>query len=198
MAAIGTHDLDKIKGNVIYKTINIDRINFQPLRTKEEKEINLVKHFEEDKKISKFFNLLTDKNKSVAFCDETGVISIPPIINSERTKISVSTKNVFVEVTGTDFSKVNTALNLILCNFPGNVIEKIQIDNIHTPVLNNSVYNLSINEINKKLCLDLDRHTVSNILRKMMYKINQTEDIGFVSISVPENRSDVMHECDII
>jgi phenylalanyl-tRNA synthetase beta chain len=34
------------------------------------------------------------------------VLSLPPIINSEKTKITLNTRNVFIEVTATDATKV--------------------------------------------------------------------------------------------
>lgn len=198
LVAIGTHDLSKINGNITYKTTSIDSVEFQPLKSDVCQKINLKKFFSNDKKISKFFNLLSDQTKSVAFFDERGIISIPPIINSERTKIDVNTKDVFVEVTGNDLNKVNTTLNLICCNFPGNCIEKIRIGNTYTPVSKNLLYNISIDVINKKLCLNLDRVFINQLLEKMMYNINPSEDLGVICISVPDFRTDILHECDII
>lgn len=38
------------------------------------------------------------------------VLSLPPIVNSEHSKISAATKNVFIEVTATDLTKVKSVL----------------------------------------------------------------------------------------
>lgn len=202
IVAIGTHDFSKIKGSVEYKTTSIKNIKFNPLKGTENNFIDLQKYFENDKKIGKYFNLLSNKNESVAFFDDNGIISIPPIINSERTKITKESKNIFVEVTGTDFNKVNIALNLILCNFPGEKIQKCQILNgkneiLITPVIDIKTHKILISEINKKLKLNLNKMEIEDFLKRMMYEILKGDDNNVV-VSVPVFRSDVLHECDVI
>jgi len=52
------------------------------------------------------------------FKDSTGtVLSMPPIINSEATKMEIGTKDVFVEVTALEENKANIVLNMIIANF---------------------------------------------------------------------------------
>ncbi len=50
-----------------------------------------------------------DKNRQV--------LSLPPIINSEQTKITLGTKNVFIEITGTDLMKCKICLAIIAAQF---------------------------------------------------------------------------------
>lgn len=45
------------------------------------------------------------------------VLSLPPIINSDATKISQDTKNVFIDITGTDLSKCKIVLAILACQF---------------------------------------------------------------------------------
>ena len=42
------------------------------------------------------------------------VLSMPPIINGEHSKISLSTKNVFIEATATDLTKAKIVLDIIV------------------------------------------------------------------------------------
>lgn len=52
------------------------------------------------------------------FLDSTNkVLSLPPIINSDATKISMDTKNVFIEITGTDLTKCKICLAILACQF---------------------------------------------------------------------------------
>ena len=44
-------------------------------------------------------------------------MSLPPIINSEATKITLDTKNVFVEITGTDIMKTKICLAVLAAQF---------------------------------------------------------------------------------
>tara|TARA_B110000285_G_C15034413_1_gene568449 strand:+ start:187 stop:354 length:168 start_codon:yes stop_codon:yes gene_type:complete len=53
--------------------------------------------------LKKYLHIIEDKPLFPVFYDaKRTVLSLPPIINSNSTKISVDTKNVLVEVTGTD------------------------------------------------------------------------------------------------
>ena len=45
------------------------------------------------------------------------VLSMPPIINGDHSKISVNTKNVFIELTATDLTKAKVVLDTIVTMF---------------------------------------------------------------------------------
>jgi len=56
-----------------------------------------------DLKLKPYLHIIKDKPNYPVFYDENRtVLSLPPIINSEATKISPETKNCFIEITGTD------------------------------------------------------------------------------------------------
>ncbi|ELA42049.1 phenylalanine-tRNA ligase, beta subunit [Vittaforma corneae ATCC 50505] len=208
LVAIGTHDLSKIKGEVTYQSADLSQVNFIPLQLGNAEKCKMIngmdleKHFSKDKQISKYFGLLSDKSRAVMFkCGEC-VMSLPPIINSEATKISPETTDIFVDVTGSDFNKVNTVLKHLLYNFRGKVVEKVKICNaednteISTPVFNNYKYSINIDKVNEKLHLSLSAQQIKDLLERMMYKVDVTD--RSISILVPDARSDILHECDIL
>ncbi len=45
------------------------------------------------------------------------VCSLPPIINGDRSKITLDTTNVFIEVTATDKTKVEIVTNILVAMF---------------------------------------------------------------------------------
>lgn len=45
------------------------------------------------------------------------VMSLPPIINGDHSKITLDTKNIFIECTATDLTKAKTVLNLMVTAF---------------------------------------------------------------------------------
>jgi phenylalanyl-tRNA synthetase beta chain len=45
------------------------------------------------------------------------VLSLPPIINSDLTKISVDTEDVFIECTATDQTKLDIVINIMVAMF---------------------------------------------------------------------------------
>lgn len=42
---------------------------------------------------------------------------MPPIINSERSKITLDTKNIFIDVTATDQTKLDIVVNIVATMF---------------------------------------------------------------------------------
>ncbi|KMV66293.1 phenylalanyl-tRNA synthetase subunit beta [Encephalitozoon cuniculi EcunIII-L] len=203
LVSMGTHDLDKIKGPVFYKSETPERIGFKPLNA--EREVNgkeLGSRFPPGSKIGRYMRLIEKNEKYPLFEDSMGTImSLPPIINSDATKISPGTKNVFVEMTGTDFHRVNTALKLLLGCFRGRKIESVEIRNgnekTRTPVMHNRSYVMGLGEINRSLGLDLSLSAAKSYMERMMHSVD-TIDESTLRVRVHDIRSDVLHKCDLI
>lgn len=71
-----------------------------------------------DQKLKKYLHIIEDFDKYPVFYDQKRqVLSLPPIINSDTTKISMNTKNVFIEVTGTELTKCKIVLAILACQF---------------------------------------------------------------------------------
>lgn len=63
-------------------------------------------------------HLIRDSPVYPLVLDSEGVVcSVPPIINGERSKISINTKNVLVEVTALNRPKAMICLNNIIWSF---------------------------------------------------------------------------------
>lgn len=60
------------------------------------------------------------------------VLSMPPIINSEHSKITLNTRNIFIDVTATDETKLHIVTNIIATMFSEYCAEPF------TYVMNNS------------------------------------------------------------
>lgn len=213
IVAIGTHDFDKMSGPIVYRSTDLGEISLSPLNSSARMRGDRLKeHYRHDKKISKYFGLLKDEGRSVVFQSGGVVISVPPIINSYDTKISRQTKNIFIDVTGTDFNKVNTALKLILYNFRGASAEAVLIKEVAggtgdlegleilsetaTPVFHNRTYEIPVATVQEKLNLELSGSEIKALLEKMMYNVELRD--GLAVVGCIDVRSDIMHACDII
>ena len=64
--------------------------------------LNIIRH-------SPVYPVIYDSNRVV--------LSLPPIINGDHSKIKLTTKNVFIEVTATDRTKALVVLNIVLAMF---------------------------------------------------------------------------------
>ncbi len=191
--AIGVHDLDKLKPPIEYK--DVEDITFIPLQ--ETREMNVKQILEEHPKGKDYAHLLT-KNKYPVFVDAEGVMSLPPIINSERTKVTEKTKNFFIDITGDDRKAVEYALNILLCNIAERKgkIKTVKINREKVPKLEERSIAITKEEVNELLGLDLDNSVIKKCLEKMLYRV--TLKGSRITVYVPPYRSDVLHPVDLI
>ena len=71
-----------------------------------------------DKQLSKYLHIIKDSPVYPIIYDQNDTVpSMPPIINSEHSKITLNTRNVFVDVTATDETKLNIVVNIIATMF---------------------------------------------------------------------------------
>lgn len=74
--------------------------------------------FETDKHLSRYLHIIKDSPVYPIIYDSTRqVLSMPPIINSDYTKISLDTKNVFIDMTATDQTKLQIVTNIMVTMF---------------------------------------------------------------------------------
>ena len=80
--------------------------------------VELFKVFKDDVKMKKFLPIIENFERYPVFYDQSRqVLSLPPIINSEATKITLDTTDVFVEITGTDLLKAKVCLSVLAAQF---------------------------------------------------------------------------------
>lgn len=118
LASVGTHDLDKIKAPIRYRALTPKHIVFKPLGFNEELSADeQMKRFE-NTHLREYLAIIRDSKRYPVIQDSNGVIlSMPPIINSEHSKITLKTTNVFIEATGTDLKKLEIFLDTIVTIF---------------------------------------------------------------------------------
>lgn len=199
--AIGLHDLDKINFPLVYTTVNQDE-KFIPLEFNEEMSIKQI--LENHHKGKEYSSILSNVDHYPIIIDSVGkIISFPPIINSEHTKLTENTKNVFIDITATDIKAAMEVLNIISTSLAdrGGKIHKVKIKYpdvlFYTPDLTTKEINLDLNYANKILGLSLNADQTIELLKKMGYDaIEIKRDI--LKIQIPCYRTDIMHEFDVI
>ncbi|KAJ1940122.1 phenylalanine--tRNA ligase subunit beta [Kickxella alabastrina] len=227
LVSIGTHDLDTVEGPFTYEARRPEDIRFVPLNQKEEMDGHrVIEFYETDMHIKKFLHIIRESPVYPVVYDARGrVMSLPPLINSEHSKITLDTKNIFIEITATDITKVNMVLNIILTMFSGYCSEPFTVEPVEvvypdgetlvypnferrtmttsTKYLNGIVgvqkSNDEIIALLNKMSLDasLDKKTnaVSGLLKKMSLS-DKSEDSQII-VKVPVTRPDILQECDI-
>lgn len=185
--SIGTHDADKIKFPVFYK--NVENLEFIPLNS-DKKVKDLKKYYENDKKFLRYFKYID--GYSVFVDNEQNILSVPPIINSEYSKVTKETRNIFIEITGTDLVKAKQAMNYILHAFRGSSVILFDDD-----FLKPQIFTFSQSEINKSLDLNLSLEQIKKLLERAMHLVEIKNEEN-IKVFVYGLRSDVLHKCDLI
>lgn len=202
--AIGIHDLDKVEGPFYYKAGNPKEDTFIPLDSTEE--LTLDEILEEHDKGKKYSKLLKDKEYYPLIVDANGnIMSMPPIINSDLTKLTTESKNLFIDVTGTDLNAVTNALNIIASNLAehdGAVIETMKVvypyhDDIEYPQFEPQIIDVHTSIASEYIGIDLTSDKIVKNLEKTRFDAEKIDE-EIVRVTVPRYRIDILHEVDII
>ncbi len=199
--AIGLHDFSKVTPPFLYTTVKPDEIKFVPLGMNEA--LTPREILERHEKGIEYGHIIKDFDEyPIIFDKNYNVLSMPPIINGELTRVTEDTKELFVDITGTDFTLVNQALNILTTAFAERGFEVLTIDieypdkKIRTPNYTPSKKNLRVDYTNKMLGLNLNVQDVERLLEKMGYGAKAGDNI--VEVLVPCYRVDIMHEIDLV
>ena len=100
LASIGVYDLSTITGPIVYRTMDPDKDSFVPLGMPGKK-MTGRQILESHPKGMAYAELLATIKRYPVLVDKKGqVLSMPPIINSEETKLKQGTTRAFIDVTG--------------------------------------------------------------------------------------------------
>jgi phenylalanyl-tRNA synthetase beta chain len=212
LVSIGTHDLDTLKGPFTYEALPPKDINFTPLnQAKKMDGEELMQFYDSDKHLGKYLHIIRDKPVyPVIFDSRRTVCSLPPIINGDHSKITLKTRNVFMEITATDRTKLEIVNNIMVAMFSQYcaepfTIEPIKIISEHnqetreTPDLSPRLAEAEVGYINSCCGLDAKPQEICDLLTKMCYSAKpSSKDKNIIEVSVPPTRADVLHQCDIM
>lgn len=212
LVSIGTHDLDTIKGPFTYEALPPKDINFIPLnQTKQMDGEELMQFYESDKHLAKFLHIIRDKPLYPVIYDANKVVcSLPPIINGNHSKITLDTKNVFMEITATDRTKLEIVNNIMVTMFSMYcaepfTIEPVQIISEHNgesrvvPDLSSRVAEAEVDYINNCCGLQESPESICKLLSKMCLNAKpSSKDKNILDVSIPPTRADILHQCDIM
>ncbi|GAB4845339.1 hypothetical protein Ancab_038747 [Ancistrocladus abbreviatus] len=210
LVAIGTHDLDTIKGPFTYEALPPSKINFVPLKqTKSFRADELMEFYKSDMKLKKFLHIIENSPVfPVIYDHKRTVLSLPPIINGAHSAITLKTKNVFIECTATDLTKANIVLNTLVTMFSGYCERKFEVEPVEVlyddgrsyacPDLSLYSMKVPLSYINDGIGLSLKADEVARLLRRMQLPTTYAEEDSTICVSVPPTRSDVLHPCDVM
>jgi phenylalanyl-tRNA synthetase beta chain len=205
--SIGIYEMDKIMFPVDYKLMDPSAISFTPLGMDEK--LTLGQILERHPKGIQYGGIVKPFPKYPILVDSMHhVLSFPPIINStEIGEVKTNTRNVLVEVTGTDQRMVALTLNILAVNFHdrGAEVDPVLVSYPYATEMGRAVtfpydtsgtLRLSLAKFNAALGEETRGADLVKRLAAYGHKVTQSK--GTVSISYPPYRDDIMHAMDIV
>ncbi len=201
--AIGLHDADKMPSKrLYYRFENIDKVRFVPLGSTRAMTVREV--LEKTEQGRKYGNISLKEGKHPILYSGDEVISLPPVINAELTRIEPGTRNVFVDVTGTDLNAVLTVLYVIAANLAernGRVVGTVEVrgpfGRIREPQMPVKIMHTSLRRLTAYLGLDVRADEVLDAIRRMRMDASLLPDGETVEATIPAYRIDVLNWVDI-
>ncbi len=134
--AIGVHDLTMLKGDsvtdetgksITYTSADPDEATFVPLDADAEMTPSEVMASHETGQT--YGDLVADFDRVPAIYDAIGLFSFPPVINGRRTEVSVDSRDLFIEMTGTDQWTIDHMCNIVCYALAarGGQVEKVDV-----------------------------------------------------------------------
>jgi len=237
--AIGVHDLRMLKGapgagtgdsgapgrgdstdragggrgkSLTYTSMDPDDERFVPLEGDEEmspREVIERHHIGRG-----YADLVTDLERYPAIYDDIGLFSFPPVVNGRRTEVGENSRDLLVEMTGTDQWTVDRMLNVVCYALAarGGRIERVTVQyaddapgehagrRLDRPDLDTKAKHIAHDRIESVLGHEFDRETVLDCLeRSGLDGTHQAGDgSGQYEVEIPPYRVDVLHPIDVV
>ncbi|MEX2316710.1 MAG: phenylalanine--tRNA ligase subunit beta [Pirellulales bacterium] len=218
LASIGIYDLAAIQSPISYCTMDPDKEPFVPLGLPGKK-MTGRQILESHAKGVAYAALLAEHKRYPLLIDaKQQVLSMPPIINSDETKLKQGTTRVFIDVTGISQAAVTKSLDTLVCSLAeiGGTIETVEIVDADgkkrsTPNLAPRSTEVDLAEAKRWLGLPLDDKSLTASLRKMRFDVRKTNDTtasaadssldirhSSFTVSYPPYRTDIRHMVDLL
>ncbi len=202
-AAIGFHDLSKIPcRSMEYKYMDPSQVSFKPLHGEHEMTGLEVIRSTEQGSLYGSINLEDGRHPFLLSCGE--VIAMPPVINSDRTRVEPGTRDLFIDVTGPDRRTVEKVLDVIVSNLaerPGAKIGLVKIhydwgEEVYTPPLKELELELDPLYTSNLLGFSIPPEEQASLLERMRHRAGLKE--GTIKVTTPPYRVDILRPVDLV
>ena len=184
-AAIGIYPLEAIKGPILFTAKKPEEIKFVPLDF--DVELSGREILERHPKGREYGHLLKGKERYPIFMDSEGkILSMPPIINSKDTgKVTLDTKEVFIECSGHDLKFLNKVLNILISNLAeiGKICTvriKYPDKELVTPKPEEKVIPLELGYANRLLGMNISKEDAKKLLERMEYRVDVFSQVDII------------------
>ncbi|GCF13493.1 phenylalanine--tRNA ligase subunit beta [Haloarcula mannanilytica] len=219
--AIGVHDLTMLKGDsvtdetgksITYTSADPDEATFVPLDA--DAEMTPSEVIDSHETGQTYGDLVADFDRVPAIYDAIGLFSFPPVINGRRTEVSVDSRDLFIEMTGTDQWTIDHMCNIVCYALAarGGQVEKVDVSyaddapgeyagkTLERPDFTVRTKTVTHDRIESILGVSLDSREVIDYAERAGLDATETESDDGVAyeVEIPPYRVDVIHPLDII
>jgi phenylalanyl-tRNA synthetase beta chain len=181
-ASIGVYDLAKLKSPLRYTLVDRESFRFTPLFWGHREPVSPATMLAEHPKGVGYAHLVEGLDQVPALLAANDVVlSLPPIINAEESKVTTGTRDVLIDVTGGNLPIVTRALaimatSLLELDTEGLAhLERVEIhypDRVeHTPPLASETFELNPQRAAALIGVALSREDVRELLLKMRHGV---------------------------
>lgn len=208
LVAIGTHDLDTIQGPFYYNAKPPKEIKFIPLnQTAELDGEQLMEFYSTHAQLKQYLPIIRASPVYPVIQDSQGtVLSLPPVINGDHSKITLATRNIFIECTATNLNKAEMVLETVVTMFSGHCKRPFTVEACEVsypsgetktyPRLNYRTEAIDAKAVNEYIGTELSAQQLVDYLERMCLLTTPKGD-GQLEVEIPPTRHDIIHACDI-
>jgi phenylalanyl-tRNA synthetase beta chain len=197
-ASIGIHDLSRVCAPFRY---TLGEVAFVPLDFSEP--MTPAEILSVHPKGKEYAHIVGDHHPLILDANDQ-VLSFPPIINGELTRVTEKTTDLFIDVTGIELKAIQDCLNILVAALHDReaLIETVDVvyggDGrvLHTPNMGGSTFFVKNSDIIRRIGAEIADEAITTSLRKM--RMGAEADAGTITVAVPCYRTDIMHSVDII
>lgn len=209
-ASIGVYDLSRVREpELSYRAVGPEELRFTPLGYDADDpgaSVTPRRILEEHPKGRAYARLLESFTRYPLLADSEGqVLSMPPIINSEQTRVRHETTSFFIDVTGTGERIVGRCLNILITSLaeldPGARLERVTVvypdREVVTPDLSPQRVELDPQMVARTIGVELAAADVTHHLKQMGHAVSAGAG-GSLLVDAPAYRNDIMHPIDLV
>jgi phenylalanyl-tRNA synthetase beta chain len=211
--AIGIHDLTMLKGRsagadvpkaITYTGVDPDGERFVPLDS--DRELTPREVLTEHPTGETYADLVEGMERFPAIYDDVGLFSFPPVINGARTEVSTGSRDLFVELTGTDQWTIDRMCTIICyaLDARGGRVERVNVEypdrTLDRPVLETTSKTVTQERVEGVLGIDIHHEEVLDLLERSGLDAEASADDEEITyeVEIPPYRVDVLHPLDVV
>lgn len=208
-ASIGAYDLAALASPIRYTLVDRESFRFTPLFWGHREAVTPALMLAEHPKGTGYAHLVDGLPLLPALLSANGnVLSLPPIINAEETKLTAATRDVLLDVTGSNLPVVEKALSILATSLieldpTGQAsLERVAMvypdRTVETPELAVEQFSVDPRRAAQLLGLELSRADCVALLQQMRHGVDDPGGDAPLAVTVAAYRNDIMHEVDLI